>query len=306
MDYTSVGRIKIGVIVPLPHHGRALLETQKSVNLLVNSKLVNADLISVRGSSISTNRNLGCKNANRYDFVLMVDGDIQFQTEDVLKLVSANLDIVSGFYKSRFHKNKSVAGYIRKIGVPFEFLSSFETGIKEVDWVGMGFCLIKSEVFKKLKKPWFYEGVHFYDTPYETHKMESFGEDIGFCINAREHGFKVYVDCDCKVNHILESPFNQLYSEGGVIPVMDMRNSLNGKIEYLKGQINQCNSEISNLNNQIAEAQKKIQELNVVGQRFIGQIQGFETLLQELDKGEESNSALVTTAPDTEVTESDS
>ena len=28
-------------------------------------------------------------------------------------------------------------------------------------------------------------------------------EDVGFCINAGRHGFKIFLDCDCVVEHVI-------------------------------------------------------------------------------------------------------
>lgn len=57
------------------------------------------------------------------------------------------------------------------------------------DAVGFGVVLIKTEVLKKLPKPWFFSNT-------------ALGEDIYFCLRAKQMGFKTLVDTRIKIGHM--------------------------------------------------------------------------------------------------------
>ena len=52
-----------------------------------------------------------------------------------------------------------------------------------------GMLMIKRAVFEKLRKPWF-------ETCYREEHDDWLGEDVYFCIRAREAGFGIWVDHD--------------------------------------------------------------------------------------------------------------
>ena len=60
----------------------------------------------------------------------------------------------------------------------------------QADTIGMGFCLIKREVFEKIPPPWF---------PWE--RLEP-SEDFSFCVKAKAAGYKINVFTDVQVSHI--------------------------------------------------------------------------------------------------------
>lgn len=66
------------------------------------------------------------------------------------------------------------------------------------DAVGFGVVLIKTKVLKKLNRPWFFSNT-------------SLGEDIFFCVRARESGFKILADTSIKVGHLgIPKPITEL------------------------------------------------------------------------------------------------
>ena len=64
----------------------------------------------------------------------------------------------------------------------------------EVDWVGTAFTLINMKVFKKMPRPWF---------EYDFNPKHIVGEDVLFCIKAKKLGYKVYVDPEVNIGHLL-------------------------------------------------------------------------------------------------------
>ena len=64
------------------------------------------------------------------------------------------------------------------------------TMLCEVDAVGFGALLMKMDVLDGMEFPWF--------------KFDDCGEDIYFCVRAKEHGFKVWLDPTYVLGHIGE------------------------------------------------------------------------------------------------------
>jgi hypothetical protein len=69
-------------------------------------------------------------------------------------------------------------------------------GLMEVAYTGFGFILIKKGVFESMKYPWF-RPIFKQIGPAVDFTME----DVGFCLQAKESGLKIFVDPQIKVGH---------------------------------------------------------------------------------------------------------
>jgi len=118
------------------------------------------------------------------DYLLWLDGDMRFDNDIFEKLSSHNKDIISGVYVDRF------GNVINKLKnqepIPIERLR--DNKLIETESTGMGCILMKSKIFKKIKKPWFI---------WKDNKCE----DWNFCIKARKIGLKVYTDPEVYCSH---------------------------------------------------------------------------------------------------------
>jgi hypothetical protein len=145
-----------------------------------------------RGFSLPDQRNLIVKTflaKSVFTHLLWVDTDMIACTPsdpvDALSgLLKWDLPIVSGIYR------------LKKPGFPYSFLETksaqnLTSDPFEVRAVGMGFCLIKKEVFEKITPPW-----------YLSNPESSMGEDYYFCQLARENSFKIMVDPKIQLSHI--------------------------------------------------------------------------------------------------------
>jgi hypothetical protein len=120
------------------------------------------------------------------DYVLWLDSDMHIPSTILKKLSLHNKDIVACTYSTRYKPYNTVA--FMDFDNPPARLGATK-GLHEVFAVGMGCMLVKTDVYKNLPKPWFN---HAYNE-----ELDDFsGEDIWFCKLAKEHGYKVYVDCD--------------------------------------------------------------------------------------------------------------
>ena len=82
----------------------------------------------------------------------------------------------------------------------FEFLTPEDIKDKkeliEVAYTGFGFICIKKGVFESMEYPWF-------KPTFKTigNVVDFTMEDVSFCLNAKERGFKIYVDPTVIVGH---------------------------------------------------------------------------------------------------------
>lgn len=138
-----------------------------------------------------------------YEKVIWIDSDISWTVDDFQKLWASDLDIVGGLYQTAPDGRVAVAKFdeefpelptvVREQDFIFE-----ERRIIEVFGLGFGFIAMKQGVFEACSRPWFYmRSVRWPHLDFDT----NLGEDYSFCANAREAGFKVYLDLEVKVKH---------------------------------------------------------------------------------------------------------
>lgn len=126
---------------------------------------------------------------------LFMDSDHRFPWQSLLRLLSANKDIVGVNYSVRKGKPRSTA--FLDLAEPEElkrFLQPNPAGPPEkenqyvkVAAIGMGMCLIRRHVFDALEFPWF-------ETVYDKVNHKWVGEDVDFCNKARAAGFDIWCD----------------------------------------------------------------------------------------------------------------
>jgi GT2 family glycosyltransferase len=134
-------------------------------------------------------RNTCLKGLTDYDYVMWIDSDMVFTPDDFQELLNYDLPIVSGIAKMA--TGEWNCGKLDLINFSVEPLKELN-GLMEVDTCGMAFMLIKREVFEALGPDPFsplYVGSQF------------LGEDAGFCIKSRSHGYKIMVDTDVRIGH---------------------------------------------------------------------------------------------------------
>lgn len=132
------------------------------------------------------------------DWLLFVDSDMTFPREILQRLMSWNKDIVCASYVKKKPPYMTVGSLAPrpddKIGKQTMLDAN---GLYEMKEIGLGVCLIKMEVFKKLQKPWFH-----YEYRQGSNVMT--GEDILWCHEVRKLGYKIWLDAalSMHVGHI--------------------------------------------------------------------------------------------------------
>jgi len=178
------------------------IPTKTVISLLRTVKKGAVEPMIVEGSLIYDSRDTIAKFAveKGYDYVLFVDSDMVFDSEDVKRLVAHDADIVSGRYVKRRGEDENVI-YKRVIPrrrfpyrAPQLITDNSITGYAPVSACGFGFCLIKTSVIKDMAKR--------YKSLFEPFK--GVGEDIAFCLRAKKCGYQIFTDFDVKLGHIGE------------------------------------------------------------------------------------------------------
>lgn len=149
---------------------------------------INVGLFNQKGSILPTNRNGLAREALNYNcsHLLQLDWDMTFPPNTLHRLMSHNKDIVGCTYPRRSEPHDNLCVPLNRERV------DNASGVIEVDRLPTGILLIKTEVFRKIKKPWF-RFVTIEEC--EEHPDGAIhGEDFYFCDAAREAGFKVYLD----------------------------------------------------------------------------------------------------------------
>jgi len=154
---------------------------------------------------VNENREAISEQALQHGFthVLYLDDDHVLAPQTLMQLLRRDTDIVSGHYLKREQPFVSVA-YDKELddgAVAPRFLSSFEHSLQSVKAVGAGCLLVRTDVLRKLERPWW--------------RREHLGEDVGFCQRARVAGYEVFVDLDVPVGHTFSAVLWPVYKQDG-------------------------------------------------------------------------------------------
>lgn len=126
-----------------------------------------------------------------YDYVLFLDSDMTPPADALTRLLEHDKGIVCGAYYTR--KAPHMPCFFKKVDAEAcECMTEYPRGLVEVEAAGTGFMLIKTDVFKAI-----YEtgGSCFFP-------IMGLGEDIAFCLRARERGYSIFVDTTLQIGHI--------------------------------------------------------------------------------------------------------
>ena len=187
------------VLIAVPTFETILPDTFQS--LWDMDKPCECDFRFVRGYDCATARNRIADMAleGGYDAVLMVDSDMTLPRDALTNLLSHGEDVVSGWYLRRsvdtrqtnayrLHDANGIAyyDYSDTSAYPADEMLGME-GLVQVHGTGMGCCLIRTDVFRRIKYP-FFDWVNYAD----RHGMLS--EDLYFCSALGRARVPLYVD----------------------------------------------------------------------------------------------------------------
>jgi glycosyltransferase involved in cell wall biosynthesis len=169
--------------------------------------LTNSSLISQARSKIAS----FFINNTEHDYLFFLDSDIGFNPQDVIKLLSYQLPIVSGAYPMKIIPERYCVELIQP--------EQRQGDLVKINGNGMGFVLIHRQVFIDIAKK--YPGLKYIpsdyhsDTPHtdaeinnsyhyfaEYKTQNSFmSEDKSFFYRAQQVGYDIWLDTTIRLNH---------------------------------------------------------------------------------------------------------
>jgi hypothetical protein len=178
-------------------------------HILTTIYLFNQSLITLARNSIA-NKFLNNTNSSHLFFI---DSDISFRTEDVIRMLNYDKDIILGSYplkdinfKNIINKKENLIDHSGIFNVtPVGKIN--RTKPFEVKWGGCGFMLISRKAFKKMIPKtdyFFYKGekmYKFFSSGKVTEDNNFLSEDFNFCHDFRKLGGKVFLDPLCQLTH---------------------------------------------------------------------------------------------------------
>lgn len=132
------------------------------------------------------------------DYLFMIDDDMTAPPDLFELLYRHDVDIVAPLAFTRYPPHKPVLyelknGYDaienKKYYINYPILDYPRNTLVQCDAVGFGSVLIKTDVFRSMKKPWFMT-------------TSGAGEDIHFCWSAGEAGKKIFMDTSIRLGHL--------------------------------------------------------------------------------------------------------
>lgn len=134
---------------------------------------------------------------NDAQYLLFVDSDMKFERESLQSMLDRCVDICTGLYveRSGTKHRPTVYSNIDVRTNEHNAIKEHITEIKpffEIKGCGMGYCLIRTEVFKNVIK--------YYGDCFQP--IGGLGEDLSFCWRATNLGYKIYCDSTFELGHI--------------------------------------------------------------------------------------------------------
>ena len=161
-----------------------------------------ADFEFIKGYDCAKARNVISKKAidGKYDYVLMIDSDTVVPKDSLRLMLEGDADMVMGCYPKKHPRGEAVlwASKDNAKGKGFHHCLTYADleGTERIDLKGGGFgcVLINTRIYTALKYPYFKYVV------YEDGAALS--EDLYFCREVKNKGFRIEADPRIKCGHI--------------------------------------------------------------------------------------------------------
>jgi hypothetical protein len=177
------------------------------------------------------------RNLIAYDFLesdctdlMFIDSDINFDANDIFRLMAWNSDPVKGIVAGIPVARKKGKVYISTLDVDADNQVQMNPmGLVRAKRVATAFMIIRRDVFETLRDnhpEWQYMDERMQDKPsYSFFDFKStpegyVGEDYLFCDRAREHGYEVWIDPTIKLGHVGVTEFEGSFGEDYLYPML--------------------------------------------------------------------------------------
>lgn len=195
------GKVNVGYAMSLSYSTIELLRNNIEFDYFI--KPSGSLLVAERNSIIKKFIESDC------DFIMLIDADISWPQEAIVRLLSYNKDFISVCYPARGMES-FIFRPITKENGSMDYDES--NGLLKMDYVPSGFMLISKEGIEKMcefhSKDYYKnldvnknidDGYALFNT--EVYNGEFWGEDYVFCRKAREAGLDIWVDPFIPLNH---------------------------------------------------------------------------------------------------------
>jgi cellulose synthase/poly-beta-1,6-N-acetylglucosamine synthase-like glycosyltransferase len=194
------------VAICIPARGQMEVTTAFDLTMMAaymaGKKNIDLNVYTSQGTLIFDQRNSLVRTAvdEKCDYILFIDADMRFPKTTLERLLAHKKDIIGVNATTRMMPPKPTA---RNIQINedgsvdwLEVFSNKEKGISKVDAIGCGVMLIKTSCLKNIPQPYFYFE--------QLLKGKLLGEDIYFCIKAKDAGVDTWVDHDLsmEIGHV--------------------------------------------------------------------------------------------------------
>lgn len=183
-------------------------------------KPVGALMTTIHGQSPARGRNIAIEQALQNDctHVFFMDDDMAMPPDTLTKLLAHDKDIVTGLYLMRTYPHFPVLfdEAFDDGKCKFLFLEGHLKGLIPVVNCGFGCVLVKTDVLRKMERPWVTLG--------EIEK-DGWCDDVSFFNRARKAGAEIFADLDAPCGHMTSNTlwpsnvngkwFTEYKNEGG-------------------------------------------------------------------------------------------
>ena len=129
----------------------------------------------------------------RGDWLMFIDADVQFEVQDILKLIEANKPIVAGMYPSRHNERlEPIIFEFDESGKASKIQGEIPQKPFRVEGIGVGFTLIKKETAKFILSK---------NTRPFDHDQHDDGEDLAFCRVCKSLGVEIWCHPGVRPGH---------------------------------------------------------------------------------------------------------
>lgn len=164
------------------------------------------------GVDMQRNRIAAKAVAEGYDWLLMLDADIEPPDDALALLLEHDADVCMGWYVNRHDRGDAQRTCLYGVGPGWSYYRSGDLRAKRdagehtlrVKGGGLGCCLVRVELFELLAFPWFVWSDVKWDK--QTGRVDSCGEDIDFFIKLERAGVRVFADTRVECQHGIRSP----------------------------------------------------------------------------------------------------
>lgn len=194
------------IAICIPARGQMEVGTAFDLARMVNHVVRNTEhtinLYTSMGTLIFDQRNNMVEDAlaEGADYILFIDADMRFPRDTIERLIAHGKWIVGVNATTRSVPVKATAKNLvidEEGACNWKQISSKnKTGIEQADGIGCGVMLISKETLEAIQKPWF-----FFELLPENKLL---GEDIYFCIKAKDAGIETFIDHDLsqEIGHV--------------------------------------------------------------------------------------------------------